>query len=169
MRTLISPEAYEHHVTLYGRYLDRIATGVPADPRDRNAAILHERYFQTIREPSPMTEGGLLWRRLEKEYGSLSGLNDRIVELSSNPDVLWVVLAADPWEGDLFLQATGSHGEAPLCAAPIMALDLWEHAYWMDWGSDRDAYVRQFLTAVNWRWVEDQYTAVPKFTRGGMT
>ena len=73
----------------------------------------------------------------------------------------WVFLVDD--EGHLELMTAygnGSPAAAGRHITPLLALDVWEHAYWNDFDSVAD-YVRAWFSCVHWPAVEQQLAAVP--------
>ena len=40
---------------------------------------------------------------------------------------------------------------------PILGLDLWEHAYYLEYKSERDKYIKNFFRVINWKYVEKLY------------
>ena len=66
----------------------------------------------------------------------------------------WVVLAWIPRDGRLVNQYASEHSQAISGGVPILALDMYEHAYHIDFGANARAYVDTFLRNVDWRSVE---------------
>ena len=74
----------------------------------------------------------------------------------------WAWLAKTA-EGELEILAT-SNADNPIAHGmkPMLALDLWEHAYYLDHRSDRASFVEAFFDKlVNWKWVEARYDGAP--------
>jgi len=62
----------------------------------------------------------------------------------------WVLLTYVPRDGRLINQYASEHSQAIASGVPILALDMYEHAYHMDFGANAKAYVDTFLRNVNW-------------------
>jgi len=57
--------------------------------------------------------------------------------------------------GGLMKQSASEHTQAVAIGVPILALDMYEHAYHMDFGANAKAYVETFLRNINWQAVQD--------------
>ena len=68
----------------------------------------------------------------------------------------WAVTAYDPSDGKLHNFLCDVHNQGGVWGTvPLMALDTYEHAYFMDYGSDRAAYIQAFFDNVNWDKVQE--------------
>jgi superoxide dismutase, Fe-Mn family len=72
----------------------------------------------------------------------------------------WVWLVADK-EGKLSIEKT-SNADSPLLhgKTPIMTMDVWEHAYYLDFQNKRADYIAKFFDLVNWKQVSENYKKV---------
>lgn len=76
----------------------------------------------------------------------------------------WAWLAVDP-DGKLFVTSTANQdnplmNDAPKQGKPLLALDVWEHAYYLNYQNRRPDYVDQFWNVVNWQEVSRRYDNV---------
>ena len=69
----------------------------------------------------------------------------------------WVLLTWVPRDGRLVNESTAGHGQNTPGGIPILALDMYEHAYHMDFGSNAKAYVAAFMRNIAWSPVQDRY------------
>lgn len=70
----------------------------------------------------------------------------------------WAVLAYDPSDGKLHIYAGDAQNHGGVWGAtPLLPLDVYEHAYFLDYGSDRKGYLTALLEVVNWQAVDERY------------
>jgi superoxide dismutase, Fe-Mn family len=74
----------------------------------------------------------------------------------------WVLLSWLPREGRLINQYSSEHSQAIAGAIPVVALDMYEHAYHLDFGANAKAYVDAFLRNVDWTAVAGRFEDVGK-------
>jgi Fe-Mn family superoxide dismutase len=68
-----------------------------------------------------------------------------------------VLLSWIPRDGRLINQYASEHGQAIASGIPLLALDMYEHAYHIDFGANAKAYVDTFLRNVDWKAVEGRF------------
>lgn len=69
----------------------------------------------------------------------------------------WVLLAYLPREGRLINQWAADHTQALAGGVPVLALDMYEHAYHLDFGADAGRWIDAFMANVNWATVYQNY------------
>ena len=117
----------------------------------RNSMILHEVYFAGFVAAEAPSAG--LAKALERDFGSV----DRwAAEFSAMGKALgggsgWVLLTWSPHDGRLVNTWASDHTQTLAGGTPILALDMYEHAYHMDYGSKAGDYVNAFMKAVSWK------------------
>lgn len=115
---------------------------------------LHQLYFQNIclnnseyNVPSMPYE---ILERLEKDFQGC----ERFVDLFTKSALSvrgWVVVALEPIDNKLHIYGCDAHDEGGIWnSIPILVLDVYEHAYMIDFGIDRKAYIDTFLKTINW-------------------
>jgi Fe-Mn family superoxide dismutase len=123
-----------------------------------NSTLLHELYFASMGGDGPNpTE--VMREALARDFGSYLRWRD---EFSAMGNALgggsgWVVLAYVPRDGRLINQYASEHGQAIAGGIPLLALDMYEHAYHIDFGANVKAYVDTFLRNIDWVGVEGRY------------
>jgi len=122
-----------------------------------NSTLLHELYFASLGGEGKVTSK--MADALARDFGSFNRWRS---EWSAMGYALgggsgWVVLTYMPRDGRLLNQYAAEHTQAIPGAIPILALDMYEHAYHMDFGANAKAYVDTFLRNVDWQGVEARY------------
>ena len=82
----------------------------------------------------------------------------------------WSVLAYDVLGQKLSIfQLFDQQGNVPFGLVPLLMLDVWEHAYYLDYQNVRADYVKAFWNIVNWDNVGQRYAAATSKTQGLLT
>jgi Fe-Mn family superoxide dismutase len=129
-----------------------------------NSTLLHELYFASLGgdgQPAPS-----ITETLARDFGSFDRWRNefRAMGYALGGGSGWVLLTYVPRDGRLINQYASDHSQAIAGGVPILALDMYEHAYHMDFGANAKAYVDTFLRNVDWNAVEQRYqdaTRVP--------
>ena len=122
-----------------------------------NSMVLHEVYFQSF-VPSMAPSAGLA-QAVERDFGS----HDRwAAEFSGMGKALgggsgWVMLAYSRRDARLVNTWAADHTMTLADGAPLLVLDMYEHAYHMDYGAKAAAYVDAFMKVVSWRHANDAF------------
>jgi hypothetical protein len=74
----------------------------------------------------------------------------------------WVLLSWVPRDGRLINQYASDHSQSIASAVPILALDMYEHAYHIDFGANAKGYVDAFLRNIDWQAVEGRFEDATK-------
>ena len=127
-----------------------------------NSTLLHELYFASMGGDGTPTKG--MTEILARDFGSLERWR---AEFSAMGYALggssgWVLLTSIPRDGRLINQYAAEHSQAIASGVPILALDMYEHAYHMDFGANAKAYVDTFLRNVDWSALEARYEDAAK-------
>jgi Fe-Mn family superoxide dismutase len=122
-----------------------------------NSTLLHELYFASMggegKVTPPMSEA------LARDFGSVQGWRTQFSAMgyALGGGSGWVVLTWVPRDGRLINQYASEHSQAVAGGVPILALDMYEHAYHIDFGANAKAYVDTFLRNVDWKAVGERY------------
>jgi len=122
-----------------------------------NSMILHEIYFDGIGGGG--APSGALSEALGRDFGSLERWQ---AEFGATAKALgggsgWVILAYSNRDKRLYNHWAADHSMAPAGSVPLLAIDMYEHAYAMDYGANAGAYVDAFLKIVKWPSAERLY------------
>lgn len=113
-----------------------------------NGVYLHEDYFSVLGgdgEPK-----GELAEAVAEKYGSVEEFKKyfKACGLAARG---WVVLSWDVREKNLRIYSADVHNQGGVWGAiPVLVLDVYEHAYFIDYGSDRAAYIDDYFANLDW-------------------
>ncbi|MEK9135200.1 MAG: Fe-Mn family superoxide dismutase [Patescibacteria group bacterium] len=129
-----------------------------------NAIILHEAYFDVLGLPAEASAkaGGEILERIKRDFGSFEAWQEefKALGLASRG---WVILSFDFNEGRLRNYLADAHNLYGVWgASPILVLDMYEHAYFIDFGSDKKAYIESFFQNLNWQAVDGKFQKMVK-------
>ena len=115
-----------------------------------NSLVLHELYFENLGAPS--RPGVKLAGALERDFGSVGRWTAEFAAMGKalGGGSGWVILTYSHRDGRLMNQWAADHTMSLAAAAPILVLDMYEHAYAIDYGAKAGAYVDAFMAAINW-------------------
>jgi Fe-Mn family superoxide dismutase len=122
-----------------------------------NSMILHELYFASIGEESK--PGELLAEAITRDFGSVDRWHAEFVAMgkAEGGGSGWVLLIWSPRDKRLINNWAADHTMTLAGGQPILALDMYEHAYQMDYGAKAGDYVDAFMKAIRWANVEALY------------
>jgi Fe-Mn family superoxide dismutase len=123
-----------------------------------NSTLLHELYFASIAFSDGKPSAAFA-QVLARDFGSVDRWRDEFVALANGlaGGSGWVVLAYVPRDRRLVNQYASEHSQALAGGIPILALDMYEHAYHIDFGANAKAYIETFLRNTDWKSVETRY------------
>ncbi len=115
-----------------------------------NSMILHELYFDGLGEESE--PGEELREALARDCGGVERWRAEFVAMGKalGGGSGWVLLSYATRDGRLFNQWAADHTHAIAGAVPILALDMYEHSYHLDYGAKAAAYVDAFMKVIRW-------------------
>lgn len=127
-----------------------------------NSMILHETYFGSMGEGGPLS--GDLAAAIERDFGSISRWRAEFAAMGKalGGGSGWVLLSYLPRDRRLVNQWASDHAHTLAGATPILALDMYEHAYHMDFGAKAAAYVDAFMQNIHWKNVATRYASLTK-------
>jgi Fe-Mn family superoxide dismutase len=123
-----------------------------------NSMLLHELYFAGLGGDGKTMQPAMELA-LAANFGSLARWRDEFVAMGKalGGGSGWVLLTFQPREGTLVIQWAADHTHALAGSVPILALDMYEHSYHLDFGAAAGAYVDAFMDNVDWDEVYAHY------------
>ena len=123
-----------------------------------NSMVLHELHFNNLGgDGKPMVPAMEL--ALAANFGSVERWREEFVAMGKalGGGSGWVLLSFQPRDGSLVNQWASDHAHALAGGVPLLALDMYEHAYHMDFGAQAGAWVDAFMQNINWAFVYEAY------------
>ena len=165
-----------HHDTHHQSYVDGIASAEAtlADNRaggefDGSAAAirsfthngaghyLHTLFWENMHPDGGGEPEGPLRDRIEEDFGSYEGWKGEF-EVAAGDASGWALLVYDSVADQLRNVVVDKHDQGAVWGAhPLLALDVWEHSYYYDYGPARGEFVENFFEVVDWDDVADRY------------
>lgn len=177
----ISKKSVEEHLGLYQGYvknfnaLTELLTTYGSDSEKHMHAMseimrrrgfefggmrLHELYFSQFEGgATPLTPGGSLARVLEAEYGSVENFIHAMKGIGSMRGPGWALAYFDPVQKQFLTGFSGEQHMGHYVTLPVLlALDVWEHAFLLDYGATGKAkYIDAFFKNLNWSVIEKRF------------
>ncbi len=164
-------EGYVKHVNLimemskmYGKTEDEGGKYSLAEFRRRfafefNGMRMHEYYFEQFEGVKGGSPESALAKAASEKYGSGDDFIKHIKDVAGTRGIGWVAVYADPIAKTIHTTFVGDHELGQLAGLPVvLALDLWEHAYMVDYvPAEKKNYIDAFFANVNWTVVEKRF------------
>jgi len=125
-----------------------------------NAVILHEAYFDILGGDGK--QSGKIIKAIEKDFGSYENWLAEFKALGLCARG-WVFLAYDFNDGKLHNYTADLHNQGGVWGAtPIIVLDVYEHAYFADFGTDRKSYIETYFSNLNWEAIDKRHMKIAR-------
>jgi len=124
-----------------------------------NGVVLHEGYFESLGGDGQIKDGNLK-KAIEEKFGSIEKWKEDFLA-SGLAARGWVVLAYDFNSHGLQNYSCDIHNQGGIWGtAPIIVLDVYEHAYFIDFGADRKSYIETYFKNLNWQRLEKKFNKI---------
>lgn len=124
---------------------------------------LHEHYFaQWEGGAQPISPGSALGKKLIADFGSVDSAVKAIKSVGLMRGPGWSILYYDKEADTFHIGFSGEQHQGHFAALPVLlALDVWEHAFLLDYGAQGKAkYIDAFFKNLNWNIVEKRFEAL---------
>ena len=160
---------YQGYVTNTNKLLDTVdqmlkdgKTGTPefAELKRRlgwefNGMRLHEYYFENLGGKTSLEKSKRLSKELADNFGSYEAWEKDFKATGAMRGIGWVVLYQDPMANKLINFWINEHDVShPAGCNPLLIMDVFEHAFMLDYGLKRAEYIDAFFKNINWSQVE---------------
>lgn len=170
----LSDALLNNHFTLYQGYvkntnalLEKFQSLDPASPEfaelhrrygwEWNGMRLHELYFGNMVQGGVNLSERILKTKIDATWGSVDNWQKEFKSIGAMRGIGWVILAHDKPTGKLFNVWINEHDTGHLAGAtPLLVMDVFEHAFMLDYGTKRADYINAFMASVDWHTVEER-------------
>src|SRR5947209_1630465 len=123
-----------------------------------NSTLLHELYFASLGGDGRAVPE-LMADALVRDFGSVARWRQEFVALANSlaAGPGWVLLSYLPRDARLINHIGSDHSQTIAGAISILALDMYEHAYHLEFGANATAYIAAFMRNIEWSAVEARY------------
>jgi len=171
-----SPTLLNNHFTLYQGYVtntNKLTDGLMAMLKDGKTGTpeyaelkrrfgwefdgmrLHEYYFENLGGKDGTDKNGALAKKLAQSFGSYEAWEQDFKATGMMRGIGWVVLYQDNMTGNLWNAWINEHDAGHLAGCqPVLIMDVFEHAYMVDYGLKKADYITSFLKNINWKAAE---------------
>ena len=122
-----------------------------------NGMRLHELYFENLGGKGALDRSGELGKKLAEDFGSVEAWEADFRGTGSMRGIGWAILYQDGATGRLINQWINEHETGHLAGGtPILVMDVFEHAFMIDYGLKRADYIEAFFKNINWEKAESR-------------
>jgi Fe-Mn family superoxide dismutase len=131
-----------------------------------NSVLLHELYFASLggdgRSVPPSMEAAI-----DRDFGSVARWRHQFaaMAIALAGGSAWLLVSYVPHTGRLMNHSGTEHEQLIAGAIPILALDMYEHAYQLEFGANAAAYIATFMRNIDWAAVQTRYDDALKIPR----
>jgi len=125
--------------------------------------VLHSIFWNSM-SPEKSEPSGVLAEKINEEFGSFERFKDEFSKAANSVEGSgWAALMYCPLTGRLIVQQIEKHNVNLSPGLQILAcIDVWEHAYYLQYKNDRASFVKNWWNVVNWPFIEERLKEVMK-------
>lgn len=180
----ISQKAFDEHMKLYKGYVEKVNSitrellengqrpksnatqshyrGLKkGETYALDGVILHEMYFQNMTaSQNPLNNE--MKDFFKESFGSYENWKDDFVACGKSARG-WVILCFEQRSKTYRNILLDLHNEGLVCGIlPLIVMDMYEHAYFIDYGTDKEEYIQKFITSIDWDVLEKRLKVLTK-------
>jgi Fe-Mn family superoxide dismutase len=186
---LLSNANKQNHIELYHQYVKDFnkvsaeidganrqeSNSTTSDYRSRkidetysmNAAYLHELYFANISDlHSNIPMDSLAYMRLSRDFGTFDEWQQDFIACCLASQCGWAITYYNIFTRQYMNCAIDLHSlNVPVGTYPVIAMDVWQHAYYRDYLKDVKTYVFGMMKQLNWKVIEERIKKADKISQ----
>ena len=151
LEPFLSMETLEVHYGLYKKYVENLNNELKSYPQLQNMPFNRILMRRNSLTAVPNIPNSRVRERIAKDFSDWGNFEDKIVECGLSQHGSGYVWLVAERNGKLRILKT-SNQDSPninLCI-PVFAIDVWEHAYFLDYKGNREEYIRKILDILDW-------------------
>lgn len=132
-----------------------------------NGVKLHEIYFGILSPSNADTDGshepfGPVLEKIIKDFNSFEAWKEDMISAGLSARG-WVILSYDLADESLHNYSADAHNLGIIAGTiPLVTLDVYEHAYFMDYGTNRKSYIEAFFKNLNWEKINENFNKISR-------
>ncbi|MFY8007317.1 MAG: superoxide dismutase [Sediminibacterium sp.] len=145
--------------------LEQLLRGISkysAKMRNNGGGHYNHEFFWQCMQPSSSEPGGTLLQSIQRSFGSLEAMKNQFTDAGKNrfgSGWAWLIMTPDR---SLAIGSTPNQDNplmdiSDIKGTPLLALDVWEHAYYLNYQNRRADYINNWWKLVNWNFVQQNY------------
>jgi Fe-Mn family superoxide dismutase len=130
--------------------------------------VLHSLLWRNLTPDGGGEPRGDLASAIQEDFGSFSGFKEQLSAAAATVQGSgWGALSWEPLGKRLIVEQVFDHqGNTGNASVPILAIDMWEHAYYLQYRQQKTRWIEAFWRLVNWRDVEQRFALTRKVELG---
>jgi len=129
------------------------------ESHNASGMILHEVYWRSLGGRGGEPTGGLA-EKIRRDFGSFEAWKREFMAVANGARG-WALLCYDLSDNRLHIYSVDFHDQGAVWGSiPIMALDVWEHAFYHDQGPNKGPYLEAFWKNVDWKNVSENFERI---------
>lgn len=141
------------------RQIDKLPAAIQTPVRNNGGGVYnHELYFDSMKSPVGQEPSGILLEAINRDFGSIQQWKEQMKQAAVGRfGSGWAWLVTDK-DGKLSIVQTANQDVPDLNkVTPVFLVDVWEHAYYLQYQNRRADYVEGWFSLINWRKAEKRY------------
>lgn len=118
-----------------------------------NGMRLHEYYFEGLTKDSEkLSDQSALYKKIVSDFGSFEAWEKEFKAIASARGIGWGILYYDNHTDRLLNVWVNEHDQGHLAGLPVLLnIDIFEHAFMLDYGTKRADYISAFMDVIDWK------------------
>lgn len=154
-----APEYYNKPIEAILKEINSLPEAIRTTVRNNGGGHANHSLFWEVLNPGGKKEpSGALLKEIERTFGSADAFMEKFSSAAATRfGSGWAWLAVDK-DKKLQVYSTANQDSPYMDGhTPVLGLDVWEHAYYLNYQNRRPDYIKAFWSVVNWSFVEQEY------------